>query len=216
MAYSARESFRALSDRPVLGKVALAQGFYGGGLIAAIPLFALVHVDRLDLSMSDVGVIGILSAVGTTVLFPIWGAVSDRFGPLVTLRVGSTLGVLCLVGYAVAPNVALLWAMAFAFGAASASVDVGIVAIVTAQTSFALRAPAMAGWNAITGVRGIAAAFLMSALLQLGIVDVTSGLLLCALSSAFGVLLFVRVNPNAPDPVPAPRSVPTGSALPSH
>ena len=46
----------------------------------------------------------------------------------------------------------------------------------------------MAGWNAITGARGIVAAFLMSALLQLGLVDVTTGLLLCAASSAVGVV----------------------------
>ena len=52
----------------------------------------------------------------------------------------------------------------------------------------------MAGWNAITGARGIVAAFLMSALLQAGIVDVTSGLLLCAISSAIGVALYVRTG----------------------
>ena len=76
----------------------------------------------------------------------------------------------------------------------------------------------MAGWNAITGARGIAAAFLMSALLQIGVVDVTSGLLLCAVVSALGVVLFVRVNANVrepePEPVPAPRSVPAGSTVP--
>ena len=55
----------------------------------------------------------------------------------------------------------------------------------------------MAGWNAITGARGIGAAFLMSALLELGVVDVTSGLLLCAASSAVGVVLFARIDPNA-------------------
>ena len=38
----------------------------------------------------------------------------------------------------------------------------------------------MAGWNAITGARGIVAAFTMSILLQVGLVDVTTGLLLCA------------------------------------
>ena len=211
--FSARESIAALRERPVLGKVALAQGFYGGGLIAAVPLYALVHVDRLDLSLSQVGVIGIVSAVATTIMFPVWGAVADRFGPLVPLRLGSTLGVLCLIGYAVAPSVVLLWMMAFAFGAASACIDVGITAIVSAQTPLASRAPAMAGWNAITGARGIAAAFLMSALLELGVVDVTSGLLLCALSSAFGVLLFARVDPNAPAREPAPRPVPAGSAV---
>ena len=41
----------------------------------------------------------------------------------------------------------------------------------------------MAGWNAITGARGIVAAFLMSALLQVGVVDVTGGLLLCAVAT---------------------------------
>ena len=52
----------------------------------------------------------------------------------------------------------------------------------------------MAGWNAITGARGIVAAFTMSILLQLGIVDVTSGLLLCAGVSAIGVVLYVRAS----------------------
>jgi hypothetical protein len=49
----------------------------------------------------------------------------------------------------------------------------------------------------------------MSALLQLGIVDVTSGLLLCAVSSAVGVVMFARVNPNPPESVAAgaPESV---------
>ena len=52
----------------------------------------------------------------------------------------------------------------------------------------------MAGWNAITGARGIVAAFTMSILLQIGIVDVTSGLLLCACVSAIGVVLYARAS----------------------
>ena len=50
----------------------------------------------------------------------------------------------------------------------------------------------MAGWNALTGARGIVAAFLMSTLIQLGVVDVRLGLLLCAAASTTGVLLFAR------------------------
>ena len=84
-----------------------------------------------------------------------------------------------------------LWFAALAAGTASASVDVAIAAVVSDQTPLARRAAAMAGWNALTGARGIAAAFLMSGLLQAGLVDVTSGLLLCAVSSAIGVALFV-------------------------
>jgi NNP family nitrate/nitrite transporter-like MFS transporter len=202
-AFSARGSIRALRERPLLGKVALAQGFYGGGLIAAVPLYALVHVDRLDLRLSDVGVIGILAAVATTVSFPVWGAVADRHGGLWALRLGSSLGVIGLIGYAFAPHVAVLWVMAVGYGSASAAIDVGIASIVSDQTPLASRAAAMAGWNAITGARGIGAAFLMSALLQVGLVDVTSGLLLCAVSSAVGVVLFARVNPTPPEPVPS-------------
>jgi MFS family permease len=197
-AFSAGESIRALRERPLLGRIALAQGFYGGGLIAAAPLFAIVHVDRLDLSLADVGVIGILAAVATTVSFLVWGAVADRFGPLVALRAGSAIGLSALVAYALAPDVAILWVAAIAAGAGSASIDVGITSVVSDQTSLASRSAAMAGWNAITGARGVAAAFLMSALLQVGVVDVTTGLLLCAASSAVGVVLFLRTKPGIP------------------
>ena len=193
--FSARQAVRALRERPVLGRLALAQGFYGGGLIAAAPLFALVHVDRLGLSLAQVGVIGILTALATTVAFPIWGAVTDRRGGLVGMRIGGLLGVVSLVGYAVAPDVTVLYVAAILGGVAGASIDVGIGAIVSDQTTLANRAPAMAGWNALTGARGIVAAFAMSALVQLGIVDVAVGLLLCAAVSTVGVVMFVRTRP---------------------
>jgi len=105
--------------------------------------------------------------------------------------------------------------MAVGYGAASAAIDVGIASVVSDQTPLASRAAAMAGWNAITGARGIAAAFLMSALLQLGIVDVTSGLLVCAVSSAIGVVMFARVNPNVPEPVAEGAPEPASRRLPA-
>jgi MFS family permease len=187
-----------MRDRPVLGRLALAQGFYGGGLIAAAPLFALVFVDRLELSLAQVGVLGILGAAATTIAFPLWGMVSDRFGPLVGMRVGASLGVAALVGYALAPDVAVLWVAVGIAGVAGPATDVGIAAIVSEQTTLASRGAALAGWNAITGARGIVAAFLMSALVQIGLVDVATGLLLCAAASALGLALFVRTRPEVP------------------
>lgn len=196
--FSARDSVRALRERPVLGRVALAQGFYGGGLIAAVPLFAIVYVDRLDLSLAAVGIIGILTAAATTVSFLAWGVVADRYGAMVAMRIGSAMGLAALVAYAIAPDVTLLWAAAIGLGAGGASIDVGIASIVSEHTTMASRAPAMAGWNAITGARGILAAFLMSALLQMGVVDVTTGLLLCAVSSAIGVALYMTTASKEP------------------
>jgi MFS family permease len=190
--FSARDSIRAVGERPVLARLAVAQGFYGGGLIAAAPLYAIVNVDRLDLSMADVGVIGILGAGATTLSYLVWGAVTDRRGPLVAMRIGSLLGLVSLIAYALAPHVTILWVAAVAAGAGSASIDVGITAAVSDHTTLATRSAAMAGWMALTGARGIAAAFAMSILLQLGIVDVTVGLLLCAVVSGIGALLYGR------------------------
>jgi MFS transporter, DHA1 family, staphyloferrin B biosynthesis exporter len=208
--FSARDSLRALRERPVLGRVALAQGFYGGGLIAAAPLYALVNVDRLNLSLGDVGIIGILTALATTIAFLGWGALADRRGGLVAMRLGSAVGLVSLVAYALAPHVTVLWVAAVASGIGSASIELGIASMVSDQTPLASRAAAMAGWNAITGARGIVAAFLMSALLQVGLVDVTTGLLLCAAVSAIGVVLFARITADLPADVR--ETVPEGAA----
>jgi MFS family permease len=192
--FSAREAVAALRERPLLSRIAVAQGFYGGGLIAATPLYALVNVDRLNLSLADVGVIGILTAIATTIAFPIWGLVADRFGPVAALRTGSAIGLTALFAYAFAPNVVVLWVAALAAGTGSASIDVGIASAVSDQTPLASRAAAMAGWNALTGARGVMAAFLMSVLLELRTVDVTFALLACAGTSAVGVALFIRAG----------------------
>ena len=152
----------------------------------------------MDLSLADVGVIGILTAAATTLAFPLWGTVADRRGAIVGMRIGGLLGVLSVVLYAVAPDVRFLFAAAAMAGIASAAIDVGISSVVSEQTTLADRSAAMAGWNALTGARGIVAAFLMSALVQAGVVDVTVGLLLCAGASLAGVALFVRTRPGVP------------------
>ena len=190
VAYSARESIAAMRERPTLGRVALAQGFFGGGFIAAGPLFALVNVDRLNLSLAEVGIIGVLSAIATTVSFLIWGAVSDRFDVLAPMRFGSIIGFGGLVAYALAPAVAILWIAAVAIGTANSSIEIGVAGTISAETPLASRAAAMSGWNAITGARGLVAPFVMSALVQVGLLSVTVALLLCAAASAVGVALF--------------------------
>ena len=188
--YSARESIAAMRGRPTLGRVALAQGFYGGGFIAAGPLFALVNVDRLNLSLFDVGIIGVLSAVATTVAFLVWGHVSDRVDVIAPMRFGSIIGLVGLILYAVAPGVAVLWLASIAIGTSGPSIEIGVAGVISAETPMATRAAAMAGWNAITGARGLIAPFVMSALVQAGLISVTVALLGCAATSGVGMVLF--------------------------
>lgn len=190
LAYSARESLRAWRARPTLQRDALAQGFFGGGFIAAGPLFALVYVDRLNLSLSDVGVIGVFRAASTTVSFLAWETVADRFDALAAMRYGSLIGLAGLVAYALAPALIVLLVAALAIGIANSAIDVGIAGVISDNTPLTDRAAAMSGWNAVTGARGLIAPFLMSASAQFGIVSVTTGLLFCAAASATRVGLF--------------------------
>ena len=127
------------------------------------------------------------------VSYPLVGLLSDRFGPLVPLRAGGAFGLLAVLGYAFAPSIGLLWVASAAMGVANAAAEVGVLAVIGVQTPLSQRAAALAGWNAITGARAIVAMFAMSAALGLGLVTVTSGLLISAGIAAIGVILYFRL-----------------------
>jgi MFS family permease len=192
--YSARDTFRAVRSHPVIRRVVLAQGFYGGGLIAAAPLYALVYVDRLGLSLADVGVIAILTASATTISFVAWGGIADRRGALPVLGGGSALGLTALVCFAFAPAEQVLWVAAVLGGAASAAIEVGIAAVVSETLPLEVRPAAMAGWNAVTGARGLCVPFVTTLLVELRVVDLTVALLLCAAATAVGCGLYLRTR----------------------
>ena len=177
-------------------EVALAQGFYGGGLIAAAPLFALVHVDRLELSLGrrrrhrhpqrrwprpSPSRSGAPSPTGSAAL--VGDAHRRRARRALARRLRARPGRRRAVGRR----------RRSAASPARRSMSASPRSSATRRRS-PTRSAAMAGWNALTGARGIVAAFLMSALVQLGLVDVTTGLLLCAAASLVGVAP-VRADP---------------------
>ena len=66
--------------------------------------------------------------------------------------------------YAIAPAFVLVWLAAAALGAAGASTDTAIVAIISEESTLEERGAALAGWNASTGLWGIGAPLAMSLL----------------------------------------------------
>jgi hypothetical protein len=108
------------------------------------------------------------------------------------MRIGSVLGLLGLIGYALAPSVAVIWLCAIGLGMSNSSIEVGIAGVISEETPLAERASAMSGWNAFTGARGLFAPFLASGLVQAGVISVAAALLLCAGATAIGVSLFWR------------------------
>ena len=206
--YSARDSIRAIGRPPMLRRIVLAQSFFGGGLSAAAPLLALVNVDRLDLSLADVGILGVLGASATMLSFVVLGAIADPFGALAPLRIGSVFGLGGLLAYALAPDVAVLWVASAAIGACNAAIEIGFLTAVGEQTTLATRAAAQSGLNALLGVRGLIAAFSMSTLVQVRIVDITSGLLVCAAASGLGVAMYwLATRPPGRGQARTPRAI---------
>lgn len=199
--YTAREAVSALTTRPELSRLVLAQGFYGTGLIASFPLYALVNVDRLHLSIAQVGTLGVIGGLATMISYPAWGSLVDRFGYRLGLRAGAAFGVASIACVAVAPGYLVLALGSVAGGLSGAGMDLGIQGAMAATTPLADRAAAMAGWNSVTGARGVVAPLLATALVQAGIVDVTGALLLCLAPATLGMAMYCGL------PVPSPRAV---------
>ena len=199
--FSAHESWAAFRRRPALRRVAAAQAFYGAGLIAAMPLYALVQVDRLSLSMTEIGLIGILGAVAATLSCLAWGSMADRHGSVWVMRIGATLGLGSIVLYAVAPSVMYLWIAAIIVGVANAATDMGLASVISEQVPQEERGAAVAGLNALTGARGMVAPFAAAAAIQAGWLDLTQALLVCAGMTGIGTVMYLRLTPSgAPRP----------------
>jgi MFS family permease len=84
-------------------------------------------------------------------------------------------GVLGLMVYALAPSLSVLTVAAVSLGLSSAAVEMGVQAVVGERTALDQRGAAMAGWNAVTGARGIVAPFLATGLVAAGVIGVTGG-----------------------------------------
>jgi MFS family permease len=189
--WSPKEAVATLTTSPRLRRLVLAQGLYGAGTIAAFPLYALVNVDRLHLSLGDVGTIAVAGAVATMLSYTLWGALADRLGYNVGLRAGAGFGVLAVALVAAAPNMPVMLLASIAGGLSNAALDIGIQGAMAAHTSLADRAAAMAGWNSLTGLRGMVAAMAASIAVQLGLVDVTTALVLCLVPATLGLLVYL-------------------------
>ena len=64
-----------------------------------------------------------------------WGALADRRGGLSAIQMGSVLGFVSLIAYALAPSVGFVLIAAACVGLANASTDVGLAAVLGEHTT---------------------------------------------------------------------------------
>jgi MFS family permease len=122
------------------------------------------------------------------------------------LGLASGLGLVSLLCWAAAPAVGLLYVAAICAGVAGAGVDLGLQSVMISGIPSDDRAAVMAGWNSLTGIRGLAAPFVATGLVQAGVLSVTDALLACAVVTLVGVGMYVRAaRATSASPIPALR-----------
>lgn len=190
---SAMGSVRAALGRPMLRRIALGQLLFGGGLVAAPALVAIVYIDRLGLGMEHIALVGLLGAATTTVAVGLWGRVATRTGPMRTMAAGTLFGAMAVVVYALASDFGAVVAATMLLGAAGAAVDVSWPLLIADHAAADEQGAVAGGLNAIMGVRGLVTPFVVMLPIQLGLMDETAGLLLCATAVFSGALVYAHL-----------------------
>ncbi len=169
---------------------------YGFGALVASPFYPLVQVNRLELSYTVIGALGVAQSLAWILGLPFWGRLLDRRGPLWLLRLGVLMNAFVPFTYIWATSGWML-APAFIFtGLVLGSFDLGIInaGIQLAPRDRVLEYTGLQ--TTVVGIRGIIAPFVGAALLGLGYSDrLVFALGAALILAAWLVLARVRYQP---------------------
>jgi predicted MFS family arabinose efflux permease len=192
--FSATGSIRAVVGQPMLRRIATAQLLFGGGLVAAPALIAMVHIDRLGLSIEAIALAGLISYASTTVTIGLWGRLAGRTGALVTISGGTLIGAVAIAMYAWAPDFSTVIVATLLLGTTMAAVNAAWPLLIAEHADTEDQASVAAGLNSIMGLRGLITPFVVMAPVQAGIVNETGGLLICLAATTAGALMYARLS----------------------
>jgi MFS family permease len=189
--YTPLTSLRVLARQPLLRGLASAQLVSGVGQLAVVIVVPLVQIDRLGLSLAEIGGMGLATAIVTTLMYPVCAPAIDRWGGVVAMTAAGVLSVALPVCYAVATNSTPLWVCAVLIGVANAAFDLGLTALVAEQVAPVEQAACIAGWNTVMGFRGIVTALAVGGALGAGWLNTAALLQLSVAITVLGAVLFV-------------------------
>jgi MFS family permease len=170
---------------------------FGLGFLAGGALYAIVQVDRLQLSYSEIGALGVVQSVFFLIGYLVLGRWIDRAGGLQTLRWVFVIGGVMPLTYALAlgfaPNGWVLAPAFAALGLVNAGMDLGVL-----NTVMQLAKPGRLGeysalQTTVLGLRGLVAPFLGVWLVGAGL-SYEATFLLAAVLIAAGVAVVWKVS----------------------
>jgi MFS family permease len=186
------ESLRVLHEQPAYRGLILAWVVWGLGTFMAAPLYALVLVDRFQAGYAEVGVLQLIGAASGLIGYLVLGQYLDRRrGSAGATPLGFLMVALVPVVYMVAPSLPLL-AIAFVLQSLGTSVfDMGWQVALVSRVPDEHRLRYQAAHTSITGVRGVAAPFLGSLIMSLGL-GLNATLLISGALAVLGALIMAR------------------------
>jgi MFS family permease len=185
------ESLRVLREQPAYRGLVAAWVVWGLGSFMAAPLYALVLVDRFQAGYAEVGVLQLVGAASGLLAYLFLGQYLDRRGGFGATPLGFLMAALVPVVYMLAPSLPLL-AVAFVLQSVGTSVfDLGWQVALVSRVSDEHRLRYQAAHTSITGVRGVAAPFLGSLAIGLGL-SIGATLLISGLLGVAGACIMAR------------------------
>ena len=178
----------------------LSYSLFGLGGLMAWPLYPIVQVDRLQLSYSEIGLLGLVEAITWLFSFLFWGRTIDRRGGLFVVRAISAISIVTPLTYMSAQSLWMLMPSAIARGMAMAGFELGRInaGIQLADPERVTEYAAIQ--STVVGLRGLVAPLLTIGLLRLGAPH-SAIFLISVFFLALGWLTFGRVE--APTPADA-------------
>jgi len=144
---------------------------YGIGALLGIALYPVVQVDRLHLSYTEIGLLGLAQSVFWLLGFLYWGDAVDKRGGLWVMRINLLIAFFVPFSYIFATNGWMLLPAFIPQSIISAGMDLGLI-----NTSISLAEPDKvveyaAVQATIIGLRGLITPFIGAWLMRVGVTD---------------------------------------------
>ncbi|MCS7055296.1 MAG: MFS transporter [Thermoflexales bacterium] len=142
---------------------------FGIAILTASPLYPDVQINRLQLSYTDLGLLGLIQSVSWLVGYFIWGRIVDRYGALRCITLTFVILAVAPVAYAFATSGWMLVPAFIATGLVTAGADIGLTSSCLELSEPDRTQEYAVAQSTIIGLRGFVAPFLGVGLLGLGI-----------------------------------------------
>ena len=175
----------------------VSYSLFGLGGLLSWPLYPVVQVDRLQLSYSDIGLLGLVESVTWFFSYLLWGRTIDKRGGLFVVRAIAALSIVTPLTYMSAQSLWMLMPSAIARGLGMAGFELGRISAGIQLADPEKVTEYAAIQSTVVGLRGLVAPLVTVGLLRLGAPH-SAVFLLSVVFLVMGWVMFGRVT--APTP----------------